>query len=59
MTIDEYIKSKPNFNLMPYMTIYVAITELINDGYIEKTAFIREEQHPCGKCITQTRMENL
>ena len=39
MTVDEYIKSKEKFRLMPFMTIYTAIMELINDGYIEKTAF--------------------
>ena len=39
MTIEEYIKSKEKFKLMPFVTIYVAIMELINDGYIEQTAF--------------------
>ena len=39
MTIEEYIKSKEKFNLMPFVTIYTAIMELINDGYIEQTAF--------------------
>mgnify|MGYP001772098339 CR=1 FL=1 len=39
MTIDEYIKSKEKFRLMPFVTIYTAIMELINDGYIEETAF--------------------
>ena len=39
MTIEEYIKSKEKFNLMPFVTIYMAIMELINDGYIEQTAF--------------------
>ena len=39
MTIEEYIKSKEKFNLMPFVTIYTAIMELINDGYIEETAF--------------------
>ena len=39
MTVDEYIKSKEKFSLMPFVTIYAAIMELINDGYIEKTAF--------------------
>ena len=39
MTIEEYIKSKEKFNLMPFVTIYTAIMELINDGYIEKMAF--------------------
>ena len=39
MTVDEYIKSKEKFCLMPFVTIYTAIIELINDGYIEQTAF--------------------
>ena len=42
MTIDEYIKSKEKFHLMPFVTIYTAIMELINDGYIEQTAFEKE-----------------
>ena len=39
MTIEEYIKSKEKFHLMPFVTIYTAIMELINDGYIEQVAF--------------------
>lgn len=39
MTVEEYIKSKEKFHLMPFVTIYTAIMELINDGYIEETAF--------------------
>ena len=39
MTIEEYIKAKEKFRLMPFVTIYTAIMELINDGYIEETAF--------------------
>ena len=39
MTIEEYIKSKEKFSLMPFVTIYAAIMELINDGYIDETAF--------------------
>ena len=39
MTIEEYIKSKDEFSLMPFTTIYVAICELLNDGYIEQSAF--------------------
>ena len=39
MTIEEYIKSKEKFRMMPFVTIYTAIMELINDGYIEETAF--------------------
>ena len=39
LTIEEHIKSKEKFRLMPFVTIYTAIMELINDGYIEETAF--------------------
>ena len=39
MTIDEYIKSKDIFRLMPFVTIYTTICELLNDGYIDQTAF--------------------
>ena len=39
LTVDEYIKSKEKFSLMPFVTIYAAIMELINDGYIDETAF--------------------
>lgn len=42
MTVDEYIKSKEKFRLMPFVTIYEAIMELINDGYIDQTAFEKE-----------------
>ena len=41
MTIEEYIKSKPKCHLMPYMTIYTAITELIKDGFIKENAFAK------------------
>ena len=39
MTIEEYIKSEEKFHLMPFVTIYTAIMELVNDGYIEQNAF--------------------
>ena len=39
MTIEEYIKSKENFGLMPFTTVYLIIMELINDGFIEQSAF--------------------
>ena len=39
MTIEDYIKSKEKFHLMPFVTIYVAICELINDGFIDEKAF--------------------
>ena len=39
MTIEEYIKSKEKFKLMPFVTIYTAIMELVSDGYIEQNAF--------------------
>jgi hypothetical protein len=39
LTIEEYIKSKDKFSLMPFTTVYLTIMELINDGFIEKSAF--------------------
>ena len=39
LTVEEYIKSKEKFRLMPFVTIYTEIMELINDGYIDQTAF--------------------
>ena len=39
LTIEEYIKSKPKFELMPFVTVYTTIMELINDGFIEQSAF--------------------
>ena len=36
MTIEEYIKSKEKFHLMPFVTIYTAIMELIDDGYMRR-----------------------
>ena len=38
-SIEEYIKENNKFSRMPFVTIYTAIMELINDGYIEQTAF--------------------
>ena len=39
MTVEDYIKSNEKFRLMPFVTIYAAIMELINDGFIEQNAF--------------------
>ena len=39
MTIEEYIKSKDKFILMPFTTVYLTIMELLNDGFIEQSAF--------------------
>ena len=39
MTIEEYIKSKDIFRLMPFVTIYTTICELLNDGFIDEKAF--------------------
>ena len=39
MTIEEYIKSKEKFRLMPFVTIYTTICELLNDGFIEQSVF--------------------
>ena len=58
LTIDEYIKSKEKFSLMPFVTIYTAIMELINDGYIEQTAFEKAGGRTCGGC-QNTSPENV
>lgn len=50
MTIEEYIKSKEKFRLMPFVTIYTAIMELINDGYIERTAFEKAGDSDVAVC---------
>ena len=39
MTIEEYIKSKERFRLMPFVTVYATIMELINDGFIDQNTF--------------------
>ena len=39
MTVEEYIKNNPKFALMPFVTVYATIVELINDGFIEQSAF--------------------
>ena len=31
LTVDEYIKSKEKFRMMPFVTIYTAIMELIDE----------------------------
>ena len=41
LTIEEYIKNNPKFYLMPYMTIYTTITELIKDGFIKENSFFK------------------
>ena len=39
MTIEEYVKSKEKFCLMPFTTVYLTITELIKDGLVDQNAF--------------------
>lgn len=39
MTIEEYIESKEKFHLMPFVAIYTAIMEPINDGIIAESTF--------------------
>lgn len=50
MTVEEYIKSKEKFSLMPFVTIYTAIMELINDGYIEQDAFEKVGGYDVAVC---------
>jgi hypothetical protein len=39
VTVEEYIRNKPRFEMMPYMTIYIAISEMIKDGIIPQEYF--------------------
>ena len=39
MGITKYIKSKKVFNLMPFMTVYLTIIELMKDGYLQNDVF--------------------
>lgn len=39
MTVEEYIKTKEKFRLMPFVTVYATIMELINDGHIDPQTF--------------------
>ena len=55
MTIEKYIKSKEKFRLMPFVTIYVAICELINDGFIDENAF--EEGGVENVAVSQSKPE--
>ena len=43
LNISEYIKSKEEFALMPFMTVYLTITELIKDGYLKFDDFMAEK----------------
>ena len=43
MGISEYIKSKKEFELMPFMAVYMTIIELVKDGYLEPDAFLVKE----------------
>jgi hypothetical protein len=44
MNIAEYIKSKKKFDHTQFMPIYLAIVELIKDGYIKADAFGRDNK---------------
>ena len=57
MTVEEYIKSKEKFHLMPFVKIYTAIMELINDGYIEETAFEKAGGSDVAVCKLEPKGE--
>lgn len=57
MTVEKYIKSKEKFSLMPFMTIYTAITELINDGYIKQSAFEEDGDSNVAVCESESEWE--
>lgn len=55
MTIEEYIKSKEKFHLMPFVTIYTAIMELINDGFIDEKAFEEGDDENVAVCEQESK----
>lgn len=57
MTVEEYIKSKEKFRMMPFVTIYTAIMELINDGYIEKAAFEKAGGSDVAVCEQESKKQ--
>ena len=40
MTICEYIKSHSRLNRLPFLEVYVVITELLKDGKLKDTEFV-------------------
>ena len=50
MTIEEYIKSKEKFRLMPFVTVYATIMELINDGFIDQNTFEKGSGYDVAVC---------
>lgn len=57
MSVEEYIKSKEKFDLMPFVTIYAAIMELINDGYIDQTAFEKAGDTNVAVCEQESKKQ--
>lgn len=55
MTIEEYIKSKERFRLMPFVTVYATIMELINDGFIDKKAFEEGDDENVAVCEQESK----
>lgn len=43
LTISEYIKSKQELKLMPFMTVYKTIMVLIDDGFINNENLKRDD----------------
>ena len=56
MTVDEYIKPKEKFRMMPFVTIYAAIMELINDGYMRRDGGYSRED---GKAYMIDQLEDM
>lgn len=57
MTIEEYIKSKEKFHLMPFVAIYTTIMELINDGYIDHEAFEKAGGSDVAVCEQESKKQ--
>ena len=57
MSVEEYITGNDKFSRMPFVTIYTAIMELINDGYIEKTAFEKAGGSDVAVCEQESKKQ--
>ena len=57
MSVEEYIKENDKFSRMPFVTIYTAIMELINDGYIEQAAFEKAGGSDVAVCEQESKKQ--
>ena len=57
MSIEEYIKSKEKFSLMPFATVYAVIVELIADCYVNADAFEKAGDSSVAACKLEPTRE--